>query len=97
MDEALALRIARREHVLDGIRAIVRDRLRVEREMDEIDPATPLFGSGLGLDSVDALELVVSIEDAFGVRIPDGSAARAALRTLDTLAEFVLQHGGVAP
>lgn len=94
MDEALRASIERRRQVLDGIRVILRDRLRVDREMDEIDAATPLFGTGLGLDSVDALELVVSIEDAFGVRIPDGAVARRTMRTVDTLAEYVLQAGG---
>ncbi len=94
MDETLINLIERRARVLDGIRTILRDRLRVEREMDEIDPATPLFGTGLGLDSVDALELVVSVEDAFGVRIPDGAVARRTMRTLDTLADYVLRHAG---
>ncbi len=92
MDEALTRLIGRREAVLDGIRKILLDRLRVERELDEIDPATPLFGTGLGLDSVDAVELVVSVEEAFGVTIPDGDLARRAMRTLDTLADFVLER-----
>ncbi len=92
MDEALMRLIGRREAVLDGVRKILLDRLRVERELDEIDPATPLFGTGLGLDSVDAVELVVSVEEAFGVTIPDGELARRAMRTLDTLADFVLER-----
>ncbi len=96
MDEAVSIRIEQRARVLDAIRTILRERLRVEREMDEIDSATPLFGTGLGLDSVDALELVVSVEDAFAVRIPDGAVARRTMRTLDTLADYVLQHGGGA-
>lgn len=92
MNDALTTYIERREAVLDVIRQILLDRLRVERELDELDPGTPLFGTGLGLDSVDAVELVVSVEAAFGVSLPDGEPARRALRTLDTLADFVLEH-----
>lgn len=51
----------------------------------------PLFGEGLGLDSVDALELAIHIEESFGVKIPEDSSARTAFRSVSTLAAYILQ------
>ena len=90
MDAELAGTIRRREELLDRVRAILIRKLGVRREPEEIDPDTPLFGTGLGLDSVDAVELVVSAESEFGVRVPDGPAARTGLRTLNTLVDLIL-------
>jgi acyl carrier protein len=63
--------------------------LRLEITPDEIVDAEPIFGSGLGLDSIDALEFVVLIEETFGVSIPDENVAKQALASIDALAEFV--------
>ena len=46
----------------------------------DIDDAAPLFGEGLGLDSLDALQLAMSVEERFGVRIPEGDEAQADFR-----------------
>ncbi len=64
------------------------------REPDAIDDEAPLFGSAsgsLGLDSLDALQLAMSIEEKFGVRIPEGEPARAIFRSVETLADHVAQ------
>ena len=83
--------IARREAILDGIRRILIDTMRVQREPGEIDPDTPLFGTGLRLDSVDAVDLWVNVGVAFGVRTPDDPLERlTAMRTLNTLADLLL-------
>jgi acyl carrier protein len=53
----------------------------------DIDPQAPLFGEGLGLDSIDALELAVIVERCYGVRIPNmevGKQAFASIAALDT-------------
>ena len=63
--------------------------LRLEITPDEIVDAEPIFGAGLGLDSIDALEFVVLIEENFGVSIPDENVAKQALASIDALAEFV--------
>jgi acyl carrier protein len=96
MTTPLEQELARRGQVLDDLRRILIERLRVEREPDEIDPDVPLFGTGLGLDSVDAVELVISVEEAFRVRIPDDDRARRAMRTVNTLVDFVLAQRAVA-
>jgi acyl carrier protein len=53
----------------------------------------PLFGpEGLGLDSIDALELVVSLEKRFGVTVPTSDVAKNALATVNTIHDYVLQN-----
>jgi acyl carrier protein len=90
--------IARREEVLTGIRQILIDVLRVERGHDEIDPDTPLFGTGLGLDSVDAVDLWVNISAKFGIKaLANPLAWRSAMRTLNKLADLVLEQSCEAP
>jgi acyl carrier protein len=49
----------------------------------------PLFGSGLDLDSIDALELVVSLEKEYGIKIASSEESRQALASIDHLAEFI--------
>ena len=56
---------------------------------DMIEDDAPLFGEGLGLDSVDALELVVALEKEYGIRIEDPESTRDAFQTVTTLAAFV--------
>jgi acyl carrier protein len=57
-----------------------------------IDDGAPLFGTGLGLDSIDALELAVAIERRYGCSLPDAEAAKQAFRSLDALAAFVTRE-----
>ena len=57
----------------------------------EIGDDETLFGEGLGLDSVDALELVLGIEQEFGVRIGNDEMDRSAFSTVATLGDFVLK------
>lgn len=59
----------------------------------EIDPTAPLFGEGLGLDSIDALEIALAISQKFGVQMQaDDEQTRKAFSTLASLTEFVEAH-----
>jgi acyl carrier protein len=62
--------------------------LRGKTEAD-IDDAAPLFGEGLGLDSLDALQLAMAIEERFGVTVPEGEAGRSAFASVNAIAELI--------
>ena len=70
--------------------AIVRS-LRLPIAPQEIGDATPLFGEGLGLDSIDVLEIVLELERSFGVQIRDEQTGSEVLRSIDTMADFVMR------
>lgn len=57
--------------------------------VDEINDSEPLFGDGLGLDSIDALELIVLLEREYGIKMDDASQGKTVLRSIDTMAEFI--------
>lgn len=60
------------------------------REPSSIDDDLPLFGKGgLGLDSLDALQVAMLVEEKFGVRIPEGDEARPIFRCVRSLSEFI--------
>lgn len=63
------------------------EELMLQQNVAEIADTTPLFGpEGLGLDSVDALQLVVAIEKHFGLKVTDAEAAKAILQSVDSIA-----------
>ena len=68
--------------------AIIRS-LRLPITADEIGDDVPLFGEGLGLDSIDVLELVLELERSFGVSVSDEATGALVLRTVNTIAQFV--------
>ena len=72
-------------------RAIIRS-LRLPISVDELGDSTPLFGEGLGLDSIDVLELVLELERSFGVSITDEATGMKVLRSVDTIADFVTRE-----
>ncbi len=56
---------------------------------EEIDAEAPLFGDGLGLDSIDALEIILILEKNYGVRLANTAEAKPVLNSVKTLAEYV--------
>ena len=85
--------LRRREEVLAKIRRLLIASLELRREPDEIDPDTALFGTGMGLDSVDAVEVVIGLETEFGIKLTDPDDRRRALRSVNALVDAVLAHG----
>jgi len=78
--------------LVEELKALIIKNLKLEDiTPEEIDPSAPLFGSGLGLDSIDALELVVGLEKTYGLRIPDEDVGKEAFASVNALAEYVIK------
>jgi acyl carrier protein len=75
------------------LKELLIERLKFEdMTPDDIKDDDPLFAGGLGLDSIDALEIVVMLESEFGVKVRNETAARESFRSIASLAEFVEQR-----
>lgn len=71
--------------------------LMLQISPEQIGDDLPLFGpDGLGLDSIDALELVVSMEKSFGVGVASSDVAGKALRTVNTIHDYILEKRAAA-
>lgn len=71
------------------IKAAIVRALKLPIAPEDIEDTAPLFGAGLGLDSIDALELVLEIERAFGVVIGDEETGGKVLQSVDAIAEYI--------
>src|ERR1700748_2493962 len=81
------------DNLRDSIKEMMVENLMLEVPKEEIADDLPLFGpGGLGLDSIDALELVVSLEKKFGVSVAISEPARQALASVNTIHDYVLAH-----
>ncbi|MEI6352210.1 MAG: phosphopantetheine-binding protein [Verrucomicrobiota bacterium] len=74
----------------DAIKELLVESLMLKMSKEQLRDDLPLFGPvGLGLDSIDALELVVALGQKFGVTMPSSEVARTALATVDSLCAYV--------
>jgi acyl carrier protein len=72
------------------LKELLIERLKFEdMTPDDIPDDQPLFAGGLGLDSIDALEIVVMLESEFGIKVKNETSARDSFRSIATLADFV--------
>ena len=60
---------------------------------DDIDDDAPLFGEGLGLDSIDALELIVMMERSYGIKIKDPAEGKEIFKSVNTMVDYIRKHG----
>jgi acyl carrier protein len=75
------------------IKRMMVENLMLQVTADEIGDEQPLFGPGsLGLDSVDALQLVVALDKTYGLKIPTPEIARQVLQNVTTIAQAVSDH-----
>jgi acyl carrier protein len=83
--------------LIEQIKQLIIQRLKlVEMTPEMIETDAPLFGEGLGLDSIDALELVLGLEKEFGVIIPDAEVGKKVFQSARTIAQYVLENQGTA-
>lgn len=92
-DAADVANLANRANLADiasRVKRLIVDDLHLEGLRPEmIDEQAPLFGDGLGLDSVDALELVVAVEKEFGIKIKSNEIGRDVFSSVASLARFI--------
>jgi acyl carrier protein len=75
------------------IKQLLIENLMLQITAEEIGDEQPLFGPGsIGLDSVDALQIVVALDKTFGLKIQDAEAAQQILQSVRTIAEAVVRH-----
>ena len=60
--------------------------------IDDINDNDPLFGEGLGLDSIDALELIVLLGKDYGIKLTDPKDGKAIFQSIDTMASYISAH-----
>lgn len=76
---------------ISDLKQLLIDNCMLRMSPEEISETAPLFDpSGLGLDSIDALQLAVAVEKAYGVAIKDSSVAKVALQNLAGLREWII-------
>lgn len=85
--------VSSRAAVLDRVRHMLRDAMKLRIEPETIDPDVPLFGTGLGMDSVDAVELVVQLDAVFGLTLAGSPWVSAKLRTVNTIVDAIMELG----
>jgi acyl carrier protein len=89
MDNTIAIK--------QDIRRLMVENLMLQISPEEIGDDQPLFGPGsVGLDSVDALQLVVALDKTYGLKIADPEAARQILQSVNTIADAVVKHQAAA-
>lgn len=59
---------------------------------EDIDNDAPLFGDGLGLDSIDALELIVLIEKNYGIKLKDPATGKEIFKSINVMADFIAKN-----
>jgi acyl carrier protein len=81
------------DHLIENIKHLIIQRLKlVDMTPEMIETDASLFGEGLGLDSIDALELVLGLEKEFGVMIPDAEVGKKVFQSVRTMAQYVLEQ-----
>ena len=82
------------EDLLFKLKKEIIDQLQLEgMTPEEVDPEAPLFGEeGLGLDSIDVLELVVLLDKNYGIKIRNPKEGPKIFYSIRTIAEYILNH-----
>ncbi len=82
----------KREAILNRLKSALIERLMLDLEVDEVADDSLLFGLGLGLDSVDALEVVIAVEEEFDVAITEKEMS--VMRSINTIVDHIMDQQG---
>ena len=85
------------EDLKKQVKELIISSLNLDMTPDAIDDDAPMFQTGLGLDSIDALELAVAIERTFKVTIPDEAVGKRAFSSVNALTAYVAENQSKAP
>lgn len=81
------------EELINQVKQLIIDSLRIEgMNPGDIETDAPLFGEGLGLDSIDALQLVVAMEKDFGVIVPDAATGTVVFQSVRSMARHIAEN-----
>ncbi len=81
------------KELIDKLRKEIIQQLNLEDlNAEDIDPDAALFGEGLGLDSIDALELIVLLEKNYGIKIEDPKDGKKIFASIRTMAKYILDN-----
>lgn len=81
------------DELIEKLKGEIIEQLNLEDiSKEEIGPDDELFGTGLGLDSIDALELIVLLERSYDIKIEDPKKGRDIFKSLRTMAEFIQEN-----
>ena len=90
MSDSLMMYINKRDDIQGRLKKLLCEKLQLPQKPEDIDPDAPLFGTGLDLDSIDAVEIVMVVESEFGVRLRS-IIERKSMRTVNTLTDAILK------
>lgn len=82
---------------MDKLKAQLKEQILVALSLDEmkpeeIDDNAPLFGEGLGLDSIDALELIVLMEKQYGIKLSNPAEGKEVFKSINVMAEYIAKN-----
>ena len=81
------------EELIEKLKEQIIEALNLEDvKPEDIDNDAPLFGEGLGLDSIDALELIVLIEKNYGIKLENPAQGREIIKSVNTMADFISKN-----
>lgn len=82
-----------KEELIEALKEQIIDALNLEEiTPSDIDNSAPLFGDGLGLDSIDALELIVILDKFYGIKLANPAAGRTVFQSINTIADYIIEN-----
>jgi acyl carrier protein len=82
---------------MEALKQQLKEQLIAQLRLEDITPedinsSEPLFGDGLGLDSIDALEIIVMLEKEYGIKLKDPKQGKEIFQSIDTLAQYITDN-----